>query len=216
MKRALTALSLTFALSVAGGALTLSQSHAQQDTTPAPGAATATAIFAGGCFWSMERAFDAVPGVVEAYSGYTGGKTVNPTYQQVSTGRTGHAEAVRVVYDPAKTDYKKLLAVYWHNIDPFAKSHMFCDRGDEYRSGIYYQGDEQKRLAEESFKDVEARFKNKPVPELVPAVAFYDAEDYHQNFAKKNPAQYNAYREGCGQDRRLQAVWGEDAGGHHG
>jgi peptide-methionine (S)-S-oxide reductase len=208
MNRFLTAVPHTSALAAACVVLAVHPSQAQ------PG--TATAIFAGGCFWSMERAFDEAPGVVEAYSGYTGGKTVNPTYAQVVSGRTGHAEAVRVVYDPSKTDYKTLLEVYLHNVDPFAKNHMFCDTGSQYRSGIYFQNETEKHLAEQAMKTIEARFKHTPIVEIVPAVAFYDAEDYHQNFAKKNPGHYNAYREGCGQDRRLKAVWGADAGGHNG
>ncbi|MBP2674366.1 MAG: peptide methionine sulfoxide reductase [Deltaproteobacteria bacterium] len=178
---------------------------------PAPGdAKPAKAVFAGGCFWCMEHPFDALPGVLSTTSGYTGGETRNPTYEQVSSGGTGHAEAVEVVYDPARISYKRLLEVFWRNIDPTDAGGQFCDRGTQYRSGIFYHGEEQRKAAEESLRELE---KSKPFPgaiatRIVAATEFWPAEEYHQDYYKKNPIRYRYYRSGCGRDARLKTLWG--------
>jgi peptide-methionine (S)-S-oxide reductase len=179
---------------------------------PARAAERGEAIFAGGCFWCMETAFEGQPGVKSVTSGFAGGATKNPTYDEVSGGGTGHAESVRVVYDPAKTSYAKLLDLFWHNIDPFSAGGQFCDRGNQYRSAIFYLDDAQKQAAEASKRAVEAQLKQKVVTEVVAAGPFYAAEEYHQDFYKKNPARYYSYRAGCGRDARLHQVWGDAAG----
>lgn len=173
--------------------------------------ATAKATFAGGCFWCVEEAFDKVPGVISTVSGYMGGQTKNPTYEQVSTGRTGHTEVVQVEYDPAKVTYEKLLETFWRNIDPTQKDGQFCDHGPHYRSAVFYHDAEQKRLAEASRA---ALAKNKPfkgeiVTEITKAAEFYAAEDYHQDFHRKSPTRYKFYKSGCGRDARLQQLWGK-------
>jgi peptide-methionine (S)-S-oxide reductase len=171
---------------------------------------TATAIFAGGCFWCVEADFDKVPGVISTTSGYINGKTKNPTYKEVSAGGTGHAEAVEIVYDPGKVTYAKLLDVFWRNIDPLVKDRQFCDSGDMYRSAIFYRSDEEKKLAEETKKAVEAKFAPRKVyTEITKADTFYKAEDYHQDYYKKNEARYNFYRWNCGRDQRLEQLWGK-------
>jgi peptide-methionine (S)-S-oxide reductase len=172
----------------------------------------AKAVFAGGCFWCMEPAFEKLPGVTGVLSGYTGGSKKNPTYEEVSSGGTGHAESVEVVYDPARVSYEKLLEVFWHNIDPLSANGQFCDRGEQYRSAIFYGSDNERRLAEESKIGVEQRLKSKVVTQIVPASVFYPAEEYHQDYYKKNPLRYGLYRKGCGRDRRLEELWGADAG----
>jgi peptide-methionine (S)-S-oxide reductase len=169
---------------------------------------TAKAVFAGGCFWSVERFFDKVEGVVATVSGFSGGAKKNPTYDEVVAGRTGHAEAVQVTYDPKKVSYEKLLDAFWHNIDPFTPNGQFCDFGSQYRTVIFYQGDEQKRLAEKSKADLQARFKKPVATEIVAAAEFYPAEEYHQDFHIKNPVRYESYRIGCGRDRQLAQIWG--------
>ena len=177
--------------------------------------APAKALFAGGCFWCMEPAFEKVDGVSSVTSGYTGGQTKNPTYEQVSAGVTGHAESIQVVYDPSKVTYEKLLGVFWHNIDPLAGDAQFCDHGTQYRAAIFYLDETQKRLAEESKRAIEEskRFGTKTIrTQIVAAGAFYPAEDYHQDFYKKSPARYYSYRAGCGRDQRLKELWGSDAG----
>jgi len=171
---------------------------------------TATAIFAGWCFWCVEADFDKVAGVLSTTSGYIGGTVKNPTYTQVSAGGTGHAEAVKIVYDPAKVTYAKLLDVFWHNVDPLAKDRQFCDAGDQYRTAIFYTDEAQKTLAEETRKQVEAKFAPRPVyTQIVQAGPFYDAEDYHQDYYKKNEARYKFYRWNCGRDQRLEQLWGK-------
>ncbi|HEX6747106.1 MAG TPA: peptide-methionine (S)-S-oxide reductase MsrA [Longimicrobium sp.] len=180
-----------------------------------PAFARDTAIFAGGCFWSMEKAFEHVPGVVSAVSGYAGGRVANPTYEQVGSGRTGHAESVQVVFDPARTSYEKLLDVYWHNIDPISTNGQFCDHGPEYRSIVFYRNAAQRRAAEASKTTVQAHFTRPVTTEIAAATPFYAAEDYHQDFAEKNPGHYNAYRLGCRRDARLLALWGDAAGGQN-
>jgi len=176
----------------------------------------AEAIFAGGCFWCMEPPFDKLPGVIATISGYTGGTKKNPTYQQVSSGRTGHAESVKVVYDPTVISYQQLLDVYWVNVDPLAVDRQFCDHGDQYRTAIFYLNDEQKRLALASKKKLEesGRFDQPIATQIVPAGKFYPAEDYHQDYYKKNTIRYKFYRYNCGRDQRLEQLWGDMAGGH--
>jgi peptide-methionine (S)-S-oxide reductase len=170
---------------------------------------TAIATFAGGCFWCVEADFDKVDGVISTTSGYTGGRGANPTYEQVSHGGTGHAEAVEIVYDPVKVNYNKLLDVLWHNIDPLAKDRQFCDQGDQYRSAIFYHGEEQRALAEASKAAVEKRFKQPIATQIVPAGPFYKAEEYHQDYYMKNPIRYKFYRFNCGRDARLEELWGK-------
>jgi peptide-methionine (S)-S-oxide reductase len=171
---------------------------------------TAKAIFAGGCFWCVEADFDKVPGVLSTISGYIGGQVANPTYNQVSAGGTGHAEAVEIVYDPAKVTYAKLLDVFWHTTDPLAKDRQFCDSGDQYRTAIFYATDEERKLAEETKKSVEAKFAPRPVyTQIVKAGTFYKAEDYHQDYYKKNESRYKFYRWNCGRDQRLEQLWGK-------
>ena len=169
------------------------------------------ATFAGGCFWCMEPPFDKLDGVVSTTSGYTGGHQKNPTYAAVSAGRTGHTEAVEVLYDPAKISYAQLLEVFWRNIDPLTPDRQFCDRGSQYRSAIFYHDVEQERLASESKDRLErsGRFTDPIVTEIARAGAFYAAEGYHQDYYLKNPLRYKFYRYRCGRERRLKQVWGE-------
>jgi peptide-methionine (S)-S-oxide reductase len=169
------------------------------------------AIFAGGCFWCMEHPFDEIDGVISVTSGYTGGTKSKPTYEEVSSGSTGHAEAVQVVYDPGKVNYQKLVDVFWRNIDPLTPNAQFCDHGSQYRSAIFYVDDEQKRVAEIS-KEVLAksgRFDRPIVTQIVAATAFWPAEGYHQHYYKTHPVQYKFYRYNCGRDRRLEQLWGK-------
>jgi peptide-methionine (S)-S-oxide reductase len=177
--------------------------------SPAPGLAHAT--FAGGCFWCMEGPFDRLPGVVSTTSGYTGGTVKRPSYEQVSSGMTGHAEAVDVVYDPSKITYAQLLDVFWHNVDPVDGGGQFCDRGNQYRTAVFFHDAEQQRLAEQSRQALEAsgKLKKKIVTQIVPAGEFYPAEDYHQDYYVKNPLRYKYYRFNCGRDDRLKELWGE-------
>ncbi len=172
------------------------------------------AIFAGGCFWCMEAPFDKLDGVISTTSGYTGGNKADPTYEQVSSGRTGHTEAVQVVYDPAKVGYQKLLDVFWQNIDPVSTDGQFCDHGNQYRSGIFYSNEEQKQLAEASKKKWEdsGKFSSPITAEITAASTYYPAEGYHQDYYKTNPVRYKFYRNNCGRDNRLEAVWGKQAG----
>jgi peptide-methionine (S)-S-oxide reductase len=192
---------LSFAI-VAGAA---AQSPAPNTAAPT----TAIATFAGGCFWCTEADFDKVKGVISTTSGYTGGLVVNPTYQQVGSGRTGHTEAVEIVYDPAVVSYGRLLDVFWHNHDPLAKDRQFCDRGTQYRPAIFYHNAEQHALAEASKKKYQARFKQPIQTEITAASAFYKAEDYHQDYHNKNSVRYKFYRYNCGRDARLEELWGK-------
>ena len=178
-------------------------------TTP-PAARNAVAIFAGGCFWCMEPPFDKLPGVKSTTSGYIGGRVANPSYEQVSAGGTGHAEAVRVVYDPAKVSYATLLGVFWRNIDPVAVDRQFCDAGDQYRSAIFTVGAAQQRQAEASKRALQAsrRFAAPIATQIVAATTFYPAENYHQDYYRRNPLRYKYYRASCGRDKRLQQLWG--------
>lgn len=168
------------------------------------------AFFAGGCFWCMEEVFEKVPGVISVTSGYMGGRVENPSYEQVSGGGTGHAEAVEVSYDPQKVSYAKLLDAFWRNVDPVTANAQFCDHGSQYRAVIFYQTDAEKRLAEESKRTIEQskRFAQPIVTELVMASRFYPAEDYHQDFYKKNPIRYKFYKYNCGRAQRLEELWG--------
>jgi peptide-methionine (S)-S-oxide reductase len=177
--------------------------------------ALATATFAGGCFWCMEPPFDRTPGVVSTTAGYTGGRKPKPTYEEVSAGGTGHAESVQVVYDPARVSYSKLLDVFWHNVDPLTPDAQFCDHGNQYRTAIFYHDDEQRRLAEASKAALAGRFDRPVVTQIVPATQFYPAEEYHQDYYRKNPFRYRFYRFNCGRDRRLEQLWGEDAPSGH-
>lgn len=174
---------------------------------------TAQATFAGGCFWSIEKLFDNMDGVVSATSGFTGGQAKDPDYHQVTTGRTGHKEAVLVVYDPAKVSYAQLLDAFWHDIDPTSPDGQFCDFGSQYQTAVFYHDETQHRLAEASKAriDQSKKLKRPVVTEILPAQIFYPAEDYHQDYARRNPAAYNAYRIGCGRDSKLRNVWGSDA-----
>ncbi len=173
----------------------------------------ASAIFAGGCFWCMEPPFDKLDGVISTTSGYTGGSVPNPTYKQVSAGGTGHAESVRVVYDPSKVSYDQLVDVFWHNVDPTQVDGQFCDHGNQYRTAIFYATDQQKQIAEQSLAALEKDkpFEGKIVTEIVPAMTFYPAEDYHQNYYQNNPLRYKYYRWACGRDQRLTDLWGDMA-----
>jgi peptide-methionine (S)-S-oxide reductase len=175
-----------------------------------PGEGLQKATFAGGCFWCMEPPYDKLPGVISTTSGYMGGTKPNPTYEEVSSGRTGHAEVVQVLYDPKKVSYEKLLETFWRNVDPTVRDRQFCDIGTQYRTAIFAHTEEQRRIAERSKAELQ---KTKPftqdiVTPIVPAGAFYPAEDYHQDFYKKNPVRYRFYRDGCGRDARLKELWG--------
>lgn len=172
---------------------------------------TAKAYFAGGCFWCMEEAFEKVDGVLTVVSGYMGGTVSNPTYEQVSDGRTGHAESIEVTYDPSKVTYQKLLDAFWRNIDPVMPNAQFCDHGTQYRAVVFYSTDEEKRLSEESKGKIE-QSKRLPAPivtQLVQSSTFYQAEDYHQDYYKKNPLRYKYYKYSCGRAQRLEALWGK-------
>ena len=168
------------------------------------------AYFAGGCFWCMEEAFEKVEGVLSATSGYMGGTVANPSYEEVSAGRTGHAESVEVVYDPTKVSYQKLLDAFWHNVDPITPNAQFCDHGSQYRSAIFFQTDEEKLLSDASKQAIEQskRFKEPIVTQIVMASQFYPAEEYHQDFYKKNPVRYKFYKYNCGRAKRLEELWG--------
>jgi peptide methionine sulfoxide reductase msrA/msrB len=185
--------------------------HPEFATLPVPTGAQKIAIFAGGCFWSMQKAFDGVPGVVEVTAGYAGGSEANPDYETVETGKTGYAESVQVIYEPARISYDGLLDIYWHHIDPTTVNRAFCDTGPQYRSIIFYRDSDQQRAAETSKEalDRSHRFKTPVVTEIQRATKFYPAEEYHQQFYKKNPERYQAYVIGCGREERIKELWGE-------
>jgi peptide-methionine (S)-S-oxide reductase len=176
----------------------------------------AKAVFAGGCFWCVESDFDKVPGVISTTSGYTGGRTANPSYEQVSSHSTGHAEAVEVVYDKSKVSYERLLEYYWHTIDPTVRDQQFCDRGTPYRTAIFPVDAEQMNIALASRAALEESkpFKEPIQTEITAATAFYPAEEYHQDYYKKNPIRYKYYRASCGRDARVKQLWGSAAAGH--
>lgn len=194
------------ALGIATAAIGITSTALQAETP-------AEAVFAGGCFWCMEPPYDRQPGVTATISGYTGGELENPTYDDVSSGDTGHIEVVKVEYDADQISYEQLLEIYWRNIDPFAVGRQFCDVGDQYRSAIFYQNDEQRELAESSKEEMEERFEETIATEILPADTFWAAEEYHQNYYEKNPVRYKFYRFSCGRDGRLEEVWGDEAGG---
>jgi peptide-methionine (S)-S-oxide reductase len=181
--------------------------------TAGSAAQTGTAIFAGGCFWCVEADFDKLPGVLSTESGYIGGKLDNPTYDQVSAGGTGHAEAVRVTYDPSRVTYEQLLDYFWRHVDPTAKDRQFCDVGSQYRTAIFYRDDPQRRAAEASKGALEksSRF-TRIYTEIAAAGTFYPAEEYHQDYYKKNPIRYKFYRTSCGRDARVKELWGKTKG----
>lgn len=195
-------------LAILAVSLLVSHAGAQSASVP-PSGNTATAVFAGGCFWCVEVDFEKLPGVIAAESGYTGGKTANPTYEQVSAGGTGHTEAVRLTYDPGVVSYAVLLDYFWHHIDPTVKDRQFCDIGNQYRSAIYYQNEAKKNQIEASKATLLKSGAVKEIyTEIAPESTFYPAEGYHQDYAKKNPLRYKYYRLSCGRDARVAAVWG--------
>lgn len=188
------------------------QAAAGTDAAPPLEKGQAEAIFAGGCFWCMEKPFDKVEGVIRTTSGYTGGKEQHPTYEDVGYHRTSHYEALRVVYDPTKVDYAHLLEVFWHNVDPTQSNGQFCDKGEQYRTAIFTNDKEEKKAAQDAKKEVEKELGKPVVTEILPASTFWVAEEYHQDFYVKNPSHYSRYRLGCGRDARLQELWGDEAG----
>ncbi|HEY5996767.1 MAG TPA: peptide-methionine (S)-S-oxide reductase MsrA, partial [Candidatus Deferrimicrobiaceae bacterium] len=173
-------------------------------------AKTATATFAGGCFWCMEPPYDKLPGVLKTTVGYTGGHTRNPSYEEVSAGGTGHAESIEIVFDPSKVSYEKLLDIFWHNVDPLARDRQFCDVGSQYRTAIFYHDEAQRKAAEASKAAIEKAKGWKVQTQIVAATAFYPAEEYHQDYHDKNPIRYKYYRFGCGRDQRLDELWGKN------
>jgi peptide-methionine (S)-S-oxide reductase len=214
-----TALALAIALAVAlpAGSLLAVEGPAPPAASAAPSGralALEKAVFAGGCFWCMEPPFEKLRGVVKVTSGYTGGTVERPTYEEVSSGTTGHAEAIEVLFDPAQVTYETLLGTFWHNVDPTAKDRQFCDAGRQYRSAIFTRGEAQRRAALESRRALEAGkpFTGAIVTEIVDAGPFWPAEEYHQGYWRKNPVRYRFYRSRCGRDDRLAELWGEKAG----
>jgi peptide-methionine (S)-S-oxide reductase len=170
-----------------------------------------TAIFAGGCFWCMEPVFDKMPGVLSVVPGYTGGSVPDPGYQQVSSGETGHVEAVRIHFDPTQVSYRELVQVYWRNIDPTTRNRQFCDYGSQYQTAIFYTNEDQKRVAEESKRELEEKslFGRPIMTQILAAHEFYPAEEYHRQFYRKSPERYKAYHDGCGRNARLKELWKE-------
>ena len=189
------------------------------ENDPPPPEGAATAVFAGGCFWCMEEAFEAVTGVYEAVSGYAGGEAAEPTYRQVTGGNTGHKEVVRVFYDESQLSYEDMLHVFWRNVDLFDDGGQFCDRGESYLTGIFYTDDEQRRLAEQSREEVSERFSQEVVTPIEPLDVidadandgFWRGEEYPQDYYLKNPSRYNFYKANCGRVRRLEQIWGDEA-----
>lgn len=177
-------------------------------------AKTQSIIVAGGCFWCVESDFEKVPGVLEAVSGYINGNNANPTYEQVSSKKTGHYEVVKISYDDEKVTAKELTDYFWKTIDPTDSKGQFCDKGSPYLTGLFYQNEEQKKVFEQSLADIKLAPKNFTAPIVTPILAaqtFYDAEDYHQDYYSRNPIRYNYYRNGCGRDKRIKQLWGEIA-----
>jgi peptide-methionine (S)-S-oxide reductase len=177
--------------------------------TLAEDAAAESAIFAGGCFWCMEEAFDKVPGVTATTSGYTGGTIENPTYEQVSRGGTGHFEAVKVEYDPSAVTYDQLLEAFWRNVDPFDERGQFCDKGESYLSAVFVATDDERQLAESTKEEITESFQMPVATQILAEQAFYPAEDYHQDFYRTNSARYQYYKLGCARVQRLEEIWGE-------
>lgn len=220
-------MNLTFHRTIAGAALIagailllahLAPQLARADAAPATASSSkrqdAIAIFAGGCFWCMEPPYDALDGVLSTTSGYIGGQIENPTYQQVSSGTSGHIEAIEIRYDPDRISYARLLDVFWRNIDPLAVNRQFCDRGPQYRSAIFPRDEAQRAQAEASLKQLadSGRFSTPIATQILDAARFYPAEDYHQDYYQKNPVRYRYYRYACGRDARLEALWGAPQG----
>ena len=200
-------------LCVLAGAAGAASDPAEQPFKPDAGPDKAVAIFAGGCFWCMEEAFDPVKGVTATVDGYTGGHLDNPSYEDVTAETSGHAEAVKIIYDPSQVSYRHLLQVFWHNVDPTDAKGQFCDRGDSYRSEIFYVDPAQQKAAEASATALK-RAAAAPAPivtKITPATTFYKAETYHQDYYEKNPLRYKYYRYSCGRDARLDEVWGDQA-----
>lgn len=198
------------------GGLFLSSSSSEAEKPSAAAldldpAVSDTATFAGGCFWCMEPPFDKIDGVASTTSGFAGGKKVEPSYREVASGATNHTEVVQVVYDSTKVSYDRLLRVYWHNVDPFDGTGQFCDRGSQYRPAIFAHDDRQSRLAQQSKETIAAQFDQDIAVQVQSLDAFYAAEEYHQNYYKKNPRDYKRYRSGCGRDARLREIWGANA-----
>jgi peptide methionine sulfoxide reductase msrA/msrB len=204
-------LTLFFAFVVAGAAWLLASAQARDARVAKAPGGLARATFAGGCFWCMEPPFEKVPGVLSVTSGYAGGRVKSPSYEQVSSGGTGHAEVVQIAYDPSRVSYEQLLELFWRNVDPTDGGGQFCDRGNQYRTEIFYEGESQRLAAQESKRALGASgVLGRPVVTGIVALdAFYPAEDYHQDFYKKDPARYSSYRAGCGRDRRLSQLWGK-------
>ena len=198
---------LSVALGIGGQIVTFAQGLTA-NSNPTRSTTESVATFAGGCFWCMESPFERLPGVISVTSGYTGGRTEKPTYDTVSAGGTGHAEAVEIRFDPSEISYQKLLDVYWHNVDPLTADGQFCDHGNQYRTAIFFHGEEQHQLALASLREVQKRFKERVVTEIVPATHFWPAEEYHQHYYRKNPVRYEFYRFNCGRDARLEKLWG--------
>jgi peptide-methionine (S)-S-oxide reductase len=184
-----------------------------QAPQPPPAAGLKTAAFAGGCFWCMVHPFEELPGVSQVISGYAGGTVQSPTYHQVSAGGTGHRESIQVTFDPQRITYRKLLDVFWRNVDPFDAGGEFCDRGNQYTTAIFVADEEQRRLAASSKQELEERFGQQIATVILPAGPFWRAEEYHQDYYRKNPVRYRFYRFTCGRDARLKEVWGKEAGG---
>ena len=203
-------------MAAAGWSLAQTAVPAAPLQAPTAAAATARAVFAGGCFWCVEADFDKVGGVLSTTSGYTGGNVPNPTYEQVSGKHTGHAEAVEIVFDPKKVTYERLVEHFWRTIDPTTKDRQFCDAGSPYRTAIYAQDAAQLKAAQASKVALEKAkpFKEPVVTEIVMGGPFYPAEEYHQDYYKKNPVRYNYYRLSCGRDARLKELWGSQAATH--
>ena len=191
---------LAFALLISAPALAFAQSEK-----------TASAIFAGGCFWCMEPPYDKTDGVLSTISGYSGGEAKTADYKQVSSGNTKHFEVVKIEYDPSKVNYQQLLDIFWRNVDPFDGRGQFCDKGTQYLSAIFYGNEEEKALAEASKKKLIEKFGKQVETQILPEAEFYAAEDYHQDYYKKNPIRYKLYRYGCGRDARLESVWGSNS-----
>jgi peptide-methionine (S)-S-oxide reductase len=189
-------------------------SEAAPPRQPAPPGGGALAVFAGGCFWCTEKDFEELPGVIDAVSGYTGGRTENPTYEQVSADDTGHYEAVRVRYDPARISYAALVRHFFRTVDPTDAGGQFCDRGESYRTAVFVSGREERRLAEAAKAEADRTLGGRVVTPILAAARFYEAEEYHQDYYRKNPVRYSYYRTRCGRDARLREVWGAQAPAH--
>lgn len=203
---------MSLGLCLCSGAITLLAVGAKDNTSNTE---EEVAVFAGGCFWCMQPAFDKTKGVTRTEVGYTGGALPNPTYEQVSQGGTGHLESIRIFFDPNQTSYTELLKIFWHNVDPLDERGQFCDKGPQYVSAIFYLDDQQKKEAEESLKSTQKEKSfSQIVTQIRPATEFYLAEDYHQKYYQKNPLRYKFYRYTCGRDKRLNEVWGSQAGSH--